>query len=193
MNYKPLSEAKKKQIAKRAAKADRMKPSNATLGVSFGTVLAIALIGWRVHRIFTRFERAAARANAAQAATDEDFDPRVILVEMDKAVEKMIADPSTAEARDWLDAAKHPNHAVMGMSIEKAREMVAGFYERGSAKVCIIEPTTMGNTVNAAQIAVKLPQDPAQRKQCLEWAARYEEGEPPSPDRGQKYLLITTD
>ena len=143
LNYKPLSEAKKKQIAKRAAKADRMKPSNATLGVSFGTVLAIALIGWRVHRIFTRFERAAARANAAQAATDEDFDPRVILVEMDKAVEKMIADPSTAEARDWLDAAKHPNHAVMGMSIEKAREMVAGFYERGSAKVCIIEPTTM--------------------------------------------------
>jgi hypothetical protein len=191
--YKPLSEAKKKQIAKRAAKADRMKPSNATVGVSFGAVLAFALIGWRVYRIFNRFERAAARTNAVQAATEEDFDPKAMLVEMDKDVDRMIAEPSTAEARDWLDTTKHPNHGVMEMSIEKAREMVAGFYQRGAEKVYILDPTTINNAVITAQIGVKLPRDSAQRKQCLEWAAKYEEEEQPSPDRGQKYLLITTD
>jgi DNA-directed RNA polymerase subunit RPC12/RpoP len=191
--YKPLSEAKKKQIAKRAAKADRMKPSNATVGVSFGAVLAVALIGWRVYRTFNRFERAAARANAVQAATEEDFDPKAMLVEMDKDVEKMIAESSTAEARDWLDTTKHPNHGVMEMSIENAREMVAGFYQRGAEKVYILDPTTINNAVITAQIGVKLPRDSAQRKQCLEWAAKYEEEEKPSADRGQKYLLITTD
>ncbi len=66
-HYKPLSEKKKKQIAKRAGKLDRLKPSTAGLGVSFGTVLAIALIGWRFYRIAHRMERAAARANAAQS------------------------------------------------------------------------------------------------------------------------------
>ena len=40
--YTPLSEGKKKQIAKRAAKLERMKPSNATIGVSFGAVLAVS-------------------------------------------------------------------------------------------------------------------------------------------------------
>jgi hypothetical protein len=191
--YKPLSEAKKKRIAKNAAKADRMKPSNATFGVSFGTALAIALIGWRFYRAFHRYERAAPQANAVQAATLEDFDPKAIIAAMDKEVEKMVAEPSTAEARDWLDTAKYPNHGVMEMSIENAREMVGGFYQRGAEKVYVFDPTTLGNTVITAQIGVTLPSDTAQRKQCLAWAAKYEGGEPPSPDQGQKYLLITTD
>jgi hypothetical protein len=71
--------------------------------------------------------------------------------------------------------------------------MVAGFYQRGAEKVYILDPTTIGNAVITAQIGVKLPRDPNQRKQCLEWAAKYEGEEQPSPDRGQKYLLITTD
>jgi DNA-directed RNA polymerase subunit RPC12/RpoP len=192
-DYRTLSEAKKKQIAKRAAKVDRMKTSNATFGVSFGAVFLIALVGWRVYRVLNRFERAAARANALQSATEEDFDPKAFLVEADKAVEKMIAESSTAEARDWLDNSKYPNHGVMEMSIENAREMVAGFYERGAEKVYIIDPTTIGNALITALIGVKLPQDSTKRKQCLEWAAKYEEGGAPSPDQGQKYLLITTD
>jgi hypothetical protein len=192
--YKPLSEAKKKQIAKRAATRDRMMPSNASMGVSFGAVLAIALFGWRIYRRVDRsIERAAERANAAQTATVEDFDPKVILVVADKAVEKMIAEPSTAEARDWLDTAKYPNHRVTEMPIENAREMVAGFYQRGAEKVYILDPTTTGNAVITAQIGVKLPEDPTQRKQCLEWAAKYDGGGPPSLDQGQKYLVVTTD
>ncbi len=191
--YKPLSEAKKKKIAKNAAKADRMKPSNATFGVSFGTALAIALIGWRFYRAFHRYQRPAPQANAVQTATLEDFDPKTILVALDKEVERMIAERSTAEARDWLDTAKYPNHGVMEMSIENAREMVGGFYQRGAEKVYVFDPTTIGNTVITAQIGVKLPRDTAQRKQCLEWAAKYEGGEPPSPDQGQKFLLIATD
>ena len=132
--YKPLSEAKKKKIAKNAAKADRMKPSNATFGVSFGAVLAFALIGWRFYRAFHRFQRPSPQANAVQAATLEDFDPKTILVALDKEVERMIAERSTAEARDWLDTAKYPNHGVMEMSIENAREMVGGFYQRARRK-----------------------------------------------------------
>jgi ribosomal protein S27E len=193
--YKPLSEAQKKKIAKRADKLDRTRPSNATLGVSFGAVLAFALVGWRMYRIMNRFQRAAARAEAQQSAPAdvEVMDPRTAAAETDKEVTAMIAQPSTAEARDWLDPAKYPNHAVMEMSPDRAREMVAGFYERGAVKVYVLDPTLIGGTLLTAQIAVQLPQDPAQRKPCLEWAVKYEEGAQPSPDVGQKYLLITTD
>jgi DNA-directed RNA polymerase subunit RPC12/RpoP len=194
--YKPLSDKKKKQIRKRADKLDRLKPSTAGVGISFGAVLAFALIGWRVYRVVHRFERAAARANAAQSApedVDVDFDPAKILAEMDKEAERMIADKGTAEARDWLDAAKYPNHSVMEMSAEDARAMVAGFYERGAEKVYVLDPVALGNNLVTAQFAVKLPQDAAARQKCLEWEAKCQEQDGPSPDRGQKYLLISTD
>ncbi len=192
--YKPLSEKKKKQIRKRADKLDRLKPSSAGLGISFGAVLAFALIGWRIYRVVNRFERAAARPNAAQsAAVDVDFDPARFLAEMDKEVEQMIAQKGTAEARDWLDAAKYPNHSVMEMSAENARAMVAGFYERGAEKVYVLDPTALGNSLVTAQFAVKLPKDAAARQKCLEWEAKYQEQDHPSPDHGQKYSLITTD
>jgi hypothetical protein len=105
----------------------------------------------------------------------------------------MIAQPNTTEARDWLDAAKHPNHGVMEMSAENARAMVAGFYERGAQQVYVLDPTNIGDSLITAQFAVKLPQDPARRQQCLAWAAKYSEQHQPSADHGQKYLLISTD
>jgi hypothetical protein len=193
-HYKPLSEKKKKQIAKRSDKLDRLKPSTAGLGVSFGTVLAIALIGWRLYRIAHRMERGAARANAAQSAP-EDFaiDPQKFLAEMDREAERMIAQPGTAEAREWLDAAKHPDHTVMEMSAEDARTMVAGFYERGAHQVYVLDPTKIGNGVVISELAIKLSQDPSQRQQCLAWAAKHQEGDQPAADQGQKYLLISTD
>jgi hypothetical protein len=193
-HYKPLSANKKKQIAQRAAKLDRMKPTSAGVGISFGAVLAVAIVGWRVYRVLNRFERAAARANAAQfAPQDVAIDPHKFLADMDKQVEQMIAQPGTAEARDWLDAAKYPNHGVMEMSTADARMMVAGFYERGAQQVYVIDPTTIGGGVMTAMFAVNLPQDPSQRQQCLAWAAKYEEDGQPSPDQGQKYLVIATD
>ena len=94
---------------------------------------------------------------------------------------------------DWLDAAKYPNHSVMEMSAENARAMVAGFYERGAEKVYVLDPTALGNSLVTAQFAVKLPKDAAARQKCLEWEAKYQEQDHPSPDQGQKYLLITTD
>ncbi len=120
------------------------------------------------------------------------IDPQKFLAEMDKEVERMIAQPGTAEAREWLDAAKHPDHTVTEMSAEDARTMVAGFYERGAQQVYVLDPTKIGNGVVTEEFAVKLPQDPSQRQQCLAWAAKHEEQGQPAADRGQKYVLIST-
>jgi hypothetical protein len=188
-----LTAAQKKKIAQRADKIDRTKGTTATVGVSFGTVLAIALFGWRIHTRLERGRRAADRLNASQTAPAELVDHKAILAAVDKQVAQMIAQPATAEAGDWLDPAKHPNHAVMEMPTAKAQEMVAGFYQRGAEKVYVLDPTQIGNGVITAQFAVTLPQDPTQRRQCFEWQARFEEGEEPDQDVGQKYLLITTD
>ncbi len=192
LDYAPISEAKKKKIARRAAKADRLKPSNATVGVSFGAVIAFALVGWRIYRVVHRFERAA-RADDAQVATMEDFDPKKILAALDQQTEQRIADKSSAEARDWLDTARYPNHQVMEMSLDNAREMVAGFYQRGAEKVYVLEPEPVASAVVTAAFGVKLPSDAAKRKQCLEWAAKYEETDGPTPDQGQRFLTIETD
>ena len=105
----------------------------------------------------------------------------------------MIAQPAAAEARDWLDPAKYPNHAVKEMPAQAAREMVAGFYERGAEKVYVLEPASIGNAILTDEFAVKLPQSPLQRKKCLLWAAKHEGDGPPAADLGQKYLLIMTD
>lgn len=192
LDYAPLSEEKKKKIARRAAKADRMKPSNASVGVSFGAVLAFALIGWRIYRVVHRFERAA-KADDAQVATVEDFDPKKMLAALDQLTEQRIADKSSAEARDWLDTARYPNHQVMEMSLDNARAMVAGFYERGAEKVYVLEPEPIASAVVTAAFGVKLPSDAAKRRQCLDWAARYEESDGPTLDQGQRYLTIETD
>jgi hypothetical protein len=188
-----LTAAQKKKIAKRADKIDRTKGTTATVGVSFGTVLAIALFGWRIHTRLERGRRAADRLNAAQTAPAELVDPKAILASVDQQVAKLIAQPNTAEAGDWLDPAKHPDHAVIGMITDRAREMVAGFYQRGAEKVYVLDPTESGHAHITAQFAVKLPQDPTQRRQCFQWQAQFEPEAQPDQDVGQKYLLITTD
>ncbi len=159
--YQPLSESQKKKIAKRAAKIEKTKASSATVGVSFGAVLAFALIGWRIYRIFNRIERAANRANAEQSAPAEIYvnDPNTAMSKLDREVGVMIAQPTTSEARDWLDPTKYPNHAVTGMPAQTAREMVAGFYERGAEKVYILDPSSVNGTYLAGQFAVRLPKD----------------------------------
>jgi hypothetical protein len=193
-HYKPLSEGKKKQINKRADKLNLLKPTSAGLGISFGAVLGFALLGWRLYRIMHRFERAAARSSAEQSAPEHMvIDFKTFVAALDKETEQTIASPNTKEARDWLDPAKHPKHTVVKMSAEDARTMVAGFYERGAQGVYILEPSNDGDVVMASEFAVKLPQEPAQRQKCLEWAAKYEGGGPPSPDHGQKYVTISTD
>jgi len=192
-HYKPLSEGKKKKITKRADKLDRMKPTSAGVGISFGAVFAIALIGWRLYRIMHRYERAAARASADQSAPEHVvIDFKTFVAENDKETEQAIASPNTAEAPDWLDPVKHPKHAVAEMSVENARTMVAGFYERGAQGVYVLDPSKVGDVLVTSQFAVKLSDEPAQRRKCLEWAAKYEGGGEPSTDHGQKYLIIST-
>lgn len=189
---KPLSEAKKKQIAKRAAKADRAKPSygGATYGVSFGAVLFVALLGFRVYRTVNRFSRAADRMNAASAPVD--LSPRALAAAEDEEAVEALKQPGVAEARGWLDPVKYPNHATAGLSTEAARAMVAGFYERGAESVHVLDSEPTGASLVAVNFAVKLPVEPDKRKQCLEWQARTFSIPEPTADVGQKYLLITT-
>jgi hypothetical protein len=192
-HYQPLTEKKKKKINQRADKRDRLMSTNAGVGVSFGAVLAIALFGWRLYRIMHRFERAAARANAEQSAPEHVvIDFKTLVAENDKETERAIASPDSAEARDWLDQGKHPNHRVMGMPAETAGTMVAGFYERGAQRVYVLEPNKEGGIVTASEFAVKLPQDAVQRQNCLQLAAQYQGGGPPATDHGQKYVIIST-
>ena len=105
----------------------------------------------------------------------------------------MLKEPGAAEAREWLDAAKHPNHGVFEMGNDRARAMVAGFYERGAKQVSVLDASPLGNAVITAMLAVELPDEPDKRTQCLAWETQYLEGEEPTKDFGQKYLLITTD
>jgi RNase P subunit RPR2 len=193
--YKPLSASKKKQIARRAAKLDRSRPSTAAFGVSFGAVLTFALLGWRVYRILNGFQRAAAGAHTLQAVPADGvaFDAGAAASETDREVMAMIARPGTVEARDWLDPNRYPNHAVKGMPTQQARVMVAGFYERGAESVYVLEPASIGNAVLTGGFAVKLPEDPVRRRKCLNWAAKHEDDGPTTSDLGRKYLLMMTD
>ena len=192
--YEPMTAEKKKKLEKRVKKIEKSKTSyaGAAYGVSFGTVLAISLFTWRIYRTVNKIGRLANSVNSV-ATAPADMSPQAMAAETDQEIAEQIRQPGTAEARDWLDADKHPNHAVMEMPAEKARSLVAGFYERGAVKVYILDPTPLGNTVLTAQIAVKLPSDPAQRKACLEWETQALQGEEPTSDFGQKYLMLMTD
>jgi ribosomal protein S27E len=196
--FQPLSQEQKKKIARRAAKVDKSKTSyaGAGFGVSFGTVLMITLFCFRwYNRISNRIDRHRHDANRSAPANPRGsaVDSPTTAAESDRSIEEQIKQPGTAEAREWLDAAKHPNHVIMEMPAEKARALVAGFYERGAEAVYVLDPSPLGNSVVAAMFAVKLPQDPARRKECLDWETRSLQAEEPTQDMGQKYLMITTD
>jgi DNA-directed RNA polymerase subunit RPC12/RpoP len=198
--YEPMTAAKKKKLAKRAARVEKARPtfSGAGIGISFGGVLTAALIGWRVYRVTNAFNRPD-RGPQMVVGGLGDFgnmppvDPKAAAAEEDRQVAEMLRAPGTAEAREWLDPAKHPNHSVMEMAPDKAREMVAGFYERGAKRVSVLDPTPLGNTILTAMIAVELPADLAKRRRCFEWETRCLEGDEPTRELGQKYILITTD
>jgi ribosomal protein S27E len=195
--FEPMSAEKKKKVNKRADKINKEKPSfaGAGMGVSFGTIIAITLFGWRLYRIGHRVTRGLDDPPVAAAGFEpgEKLDPKAMAAETDRDVERMLKEPGAAEAREWLDPVKFPNHGVFEMGNERARAMIAGFYERGAKRVSVLEVDTLGNALITAMIGVELPSEPDRRKQCLEWETHYLEGEDPSPDVGQKYLLITTD
>jgi hypothetical protein len=191
---KPLTETQKKSIAKRADKIEKSKPfrSNAAFGVSFGTVLAISLFGWRVQRALTKAERVAKRNQAIQTASAEVVDLKSYAVEIDEDVAEIIANNDVADAREWLDTAKYPNHEVAELTNQVAREVVDGFYERGGGKVYVISPRTFRDKVLTPGFAVQLPTDPDRRKQCFDWKEKYPNQEQIT-DYGQKYLLLAYD
>jgi ribosomal protein S27E len=195
--FEPMSAEKKKKVNKRADKITKEKPSfaGAGMGVSFGTIIAITLFGWRLYRIGHRVTRALDDPPVAGAGFEPGakFDPKAAAAEMDSDVERMLKEPGAAEAREWLDPAKFPNHGVFEMGNDRARAMTAGFYERGAKRVSVVDVSPMGNALITNTIAVELPSEADKRKQCLEWEVQYLEGEDPTADVGQKYLLIPTD
>ncbi len=164
-------------------------------GVSFGTIIAITLFGWRLYRIGHRVTRGLEDPPVAAAGFEPDikFDPKAAAAEADRDVERMLKEPGAAEAREWLDPAKFPNHGVSEMDNARARAMVAGFYERGAKRVYVLDASPLGNAVITSTMAVELPAEADQRKQCIAWEAQYLAGEDPTMDVGQKYLHIMTD
>ncbi len=191
--YAPMTDAKRKQIAKRAAKGQSSGTFSGTgMGVSFGTVLMITLLLGRFYFRFQRGARMAERLNPAIAApADVDAHPPTV-AEIDKEIAARISQPNTAEAREWLDA-KHVDHALTKMSNEQARALVAGFYDRGAEKVYVLSPVQTGQSVTSAEVAVKLASDPAKRKNCLDWCNQHFGQDDPEFDKGQAYLVMMTD
>ncbi len=123
--FEPMSAEKKKKVHKRADKINKEKPSfaGAGIGVSFGTIIAITLFGWRLYRIGHRVTRAMDDDPPVAAAgfePGEKFDPKAVAAEDDRNVERMLKEPGAAEATEWLDAAKHPNHVVFEMGNDRA-------------------------------------------------------------------------
>ena len=188
-----LTAAEKEKIRKRAAKRDKEKSSFAgvSMGVSFGTVLMVALIGWRFYRVAHRMERIA-DAVTADSPVDRTSDPVADATAVDRDLEKSIADPASAEAREWLDP-KHANHVIFEWGNERAREMVEGFYHRGAEKVYVLEPSPFGKNLVTASFAVKLPVDPANRKECFAWESKIAGEEGTDADVGQKYIAVSVD
>ena len=191
--YEPMTDAKRKQIARRAAKAQSSRSFSGTgMGVSFGTVLMITLLLGRFYFRFQRGARIADNLNTAIAAPADVELHLPTVAELDKEIATQISQPITAEASEWLDP-KHADHGLMKMSNDKARALVAGFYERGAEKVYVLDPAKIGQSVISAEVAVKLPTDPARRKGCFEWCNHHFGQDDPEIDKGQSYLLLMTD
>ena len=195
--FEAMTAEKKKKINKRADKITKAGPSfaGAGLSASFGTIIAITLFGWRLYRIGHKVTRGLDDPPIAAAPFEAGvpLDPKAAAAEGDRDVARMLKEPGAAEAREWLDPARHPDHGVFEMGNERARAMVAGFYERGARRVSVVDASPLGNTIMTAMIAVELPDEPDKRAQCLAWETQYLEGEEATKDLGQKYLLITTD
>jgi hypothetical protein len=186
-----------KTIRERADAIARASPSFSVAGsgVSLGTIVAIALFGWGLYRIGHRDTRHTDDRPVAAAPVEDGspLDSKVAAAEGDREADRMLKKPGAAEARQWLDPARHPNHAVYEMGNDRARAMIAGFYERGAKRVSVLAAAPLGDVVVTAVLAIELPDEPDRRSMCLAWEAQYLEGVDPTGDLAQKYLLIMTD
>lgn len=189
--YKPMSESKKKQIRKRADRLEKMRPyAGAAIGVSFGTVLTITLFGYRMYRAMMIFKPEPSQNQALVSALDEPLEDSWVVAEADRQYALKIAQQSTVEAREWLDNDKYPDHAVKGVTMDRARELVSHFYQNGAIGVYAVNPTKEGNIVYA-EIVVELPTDLAKRWQCLEDApAGANAGKRHPLDFGNRYVTL---
>ena len=193
--YEPMTDAKRKKIEKRVKKVEKTKTSyaGAAYGVSFGTVLAISLFTWRIYRTVNKIGRLASSANAVASAPGRPLPtgPGRRDGQGDRPANPRAGHgrgPRLARPGQIPEPRRHGDVGRQG-----PRPRSPGSTIEGLRRVYVLDPTPLGNTVLTAQIAVKLPTDPAQRKACMGWEAQYLEGGDLSQDFGQTYLLITTD
>ena len=179
--------------APRIAKAS-LSFAGAGLRVSLGTILAITFLGWRLDRTGHDVALYPGDRPVAGAPFEDGslLDPKAATAEGDREAERMLRKPGAAEAREWLDPTRHPNHAVLEMGNGRARAMVAGFYDRGAKRVSVLDASPLGNAVVTAMLAIELPDEPDKRSLCLAWETQHLEGVDSTGDLGQKYLLIMT-
>jgi hypothetical protein len=125
---------------------------------------------------------------AAPGADDES------IAEDDARSAKLLTQSGHGEAIHWLTA-KAVNRGVAEWEKSEAIQLIQGFYAAGARQIDVVDPDQAGDTEIATQFIVTLPADPAARAKVFEKEAQFEAeyDEDPTPDRGQKYLHLTTD
>lgn len=102
----------------------------------------------------------------------------------DPAVTKSLTTDFSKEAREWLKT--DSTWIMSGMTTSQAENRIDEWYRMGAKKVYCF------GTMMAREVAIELPDDPAQRKALFDWQAKWhkEMGQRVRTDKGQKYLII---
>ncbi len=98
------------------------------------------------------------------------------------------------EAINWLTQ-RSANRAVAEWDKQEAIDLVQAFYAAGAKQIDVVDTVVAGENEIASQFVITLPDDSEARKKVFAEEADFESqyNEQPTPDRGQKYLHITTD
>jgi hypothetical protein len=110
----------------------------------------------------------------------------------DQTAREELAEPSKAEAREWL---RDSSHILFEGSRPRVSGLIDDLYDNGAVKVYFTGIERLFDSDVTATIVVELPDDKSSRQKvfAVEAAFQTEAGEQPAPDVGQKYLRILLD
>jgi hypothetical protein len=118
----------------------------------------------------------------------------VSIADQDAQCAHLLTQAAHGEAITWLT--QHAaNHGVAEWEKAEAIDLFKEFYAAGAKQIDVIDVDTAGDIEIASQFIVTLPTDAADRARVFALEAQFqaEYDEDPTPDRGQRYLQLTTD